>query len=243
MASDAEPEDAMRLDSPKDADAAASPEATEAGSHRPDHAQQFFGEPCPKGGLMEALEKTAKTDEPGDTPLFVDKWTAAITRLTEERKALKLEQRAKTKAIRKTIRQKRRTMKNAKKLTDDELAQIVLDRKILQLVQKEEIAARSSANSSTSKAKSMTCEKRFPCSQNRGLQIDPRHRSQRKRQSVKYSAVLTVTDSPSSTEQRTRPPSGVAHSDSIHGMCWQKSLSPPEPSSRAREGQTRHAQP
>ena len=144
----------MRLDSPRDADAAAPPEATEAGSQKPDHAQQFFEEPCPKDGHMEALEKTAKTDEPGDTPLFVDKWTAAITRLTEERKALKLEQRAKTKAIRKTIRQKRRTMKNAKKLTDDELAQIVLDRKILQLVQKEEIAARSSANSSTSQAKS-----------------------------------------------------------------------------------------
>ncbi len=154
MASETEAEAAMRVDSPKDADAPAAPATTQAGPHTPADPKQLLGEPCPEHGLMEVLEKTAETNELGDSPLFVDKWTAAITRLTEERKALKLEQRAKTKAIRKTIRQKRRTMKNAKKLTDEELAQIVLDRKILQLVQEEEIAARSSAASSMSNAKS-----------------------------------------------------------------------------------------
>ena len=85
---------------------------------------------------------------------FEDKWSVAIDRMVEERKALKLEQRLKTKAIRKTIRQKRRTMKNAKKLTDDELSQIVLDRRILDLVEREAKAAgvKSSSSSATSTA-------------------------------------------------------------------------------------------
>ena len=94
------------------------------------------------------------TESEDALPGFKDKWSVAIDRMVEERKALKLEQRLKTKAIRKTIRQKRRTMKNAKKLTDDELSQIVLDRRILDLVEREAKAAgvKSSSSSATSTA-------------------------------------------------------------------------------------------
>ena len=87
-------------------------------------------------------------------------WSTAIDKMMEERRVLKLEQRMKTKATRKTIRQKRRTMKNAKKLTDDELAQIVLDRRILEFVEQE--AQSAGVASSSSQSKSATVESARP---------------------------------------------------------------------------------
>ena len=101
-----------------------------------------------------ARNETGETT-PNDKPVFKDKWSTAIDKMMEERRVLKLEQRMKTKAIRKTIRQKRRTMKNAKKLTDDELAQIVLDRRILEFVEKEAESAGVASSSSLSKSKTM----------------------------------------------------------------------------------------
>ncbi len=89
--------------------------------------------------------------EATDDDTFVDKWTLQITRLAEERKRLKADQRAKTKEIKKAVRQKRRTMRNAKKLTDDELVQIVLDRRIAHCVEFEhkEYQKRNASTSST----------------------------------------------------------------------------------------------
>ena len=98
-----------------------------------------------------ASNETGQTP-PNDKPAFKDKWSTAIDKMMEERRVLKLEQRMKTKAIRKTIRQKRRTMKNAKKLTDDELAQIVLDRRILEFVEQEAQSAGVASSSSQSKS-------------------------------------------------------------------------------------------
>lgn len=65
-----------------------------------------------------------------------DKVSIRIADLQKQRAALKVQAKAAAKEMKKAQRQKRRTAKNAKKLTDEELVQIVLERQISDRVTK-----------------------------------------------------------------------------------------------------------
>ena len=76
-----------------------------------------------------------------------DKVSIRIADLQKQRQALKVQAKAAAKEMKKAQRQKRRTAKNAKKLTDEELVQIVLERQISERVAMQGAASNPSSGS------------------------------------------------------------------------------------------------
>ena len=120
-------------------------QATETKPHTMSHSDDNISTTTGSGTTVEKVDEQAP---------FKDKWTVSIERMLEERRRLKGEQRAKTKAIRKTLRQKRKATRNAKKLSDEELAQIVLERRLLATIVEEAAVSASSASSAPTTASS-----------------------------------------------------------------------------------------
>jgi len=79
-----------------------------------------------------------------------DKVSQRIKALQQQRMTLKAQSKQAAKEMKKAQRQKRRTAKNAKKLSDEELVQIVMERRVQEQVAKQAKAAVSAASGSAS---------------------------------------------------------------------------------------------
>jgi hypothetical protein len=121
-----------------------------AGQGRPEPSDEAMDqEPEQPSTSAEFSEGASVRSEPEPW----DKVSVIIAALQKQRLELKVKAKAAAKEMKKAQREKRRTAKNAKKLSDDELIQIVLQRQVSHRVAAHAAASASRPNTNSSATK------------------------------------------------------------------------------------------
>lgn len=132
--------------------AAAAPESKEVGAENDDDQRNEAADNSNDEQRSEAADEIDDEADGGGQPAKAqevvqpwDKVSQRIRTLQQQRAELKAAQKQATKAMKSAQRQKRRTARNAKKLSDEELVQIVMERKVQSEVAKQVKAAADAA--------------------------------------------------------------------------------------------------